>query len=396
MTPVARPDTIRSHNLALVLSLLHSDGEMTRAELTRRLGISRSTVRALVGALGELGLVEELVPVGGAGVGRPSHAVVPHHDGPFAFGVDVDPSEIVVAAVGIGGEILAKSEVALDPDESVTPQHVVDAVVGGLERVWREGRPDATPCGLGVSVPGTVDGRTGIIGDAPNLGWRDVDLGRMLAERAPASVPVRLGNDADLALLAEHRRGALRGCTDAVFLMGRQGVGAGLMASGQPLHGHDGHAGEIGHNPLDPAGPPCHCGNRGCLEVYVGEPALLALAGEDGPPTRDAISRLFARARAGERHAVDAMLGVVDPLARAIAGLHNTLNPECVVLGGSLAGVFEVVSEQLVDAVAGYCFDLRREPGLVAPALGDDSALMGAAELGFAALLADPLASAKL
>ncbi len=393
MSIVARPDDIRSHNLSLLLGHLHRHGEQTRAALTQTLGMSRSTVGALVADLTALGLVEEIVPTGGAGVGRPSHYVVPHHEGPISFGVDVDPPAVVVAAMGIGGVLLSRVEVALQDDvDHISPESVVDAIRRGVAAAWQEGRPGATACGMGVSVPGTVNRRTGQIDDAPNLGWRDVDLRGLLAGHLDG-FPITLGNDADLALLAEHRRGSLRECADAVFMMGRRGVGAGLMADGRALHGRSGHAGEIGHNTIDPGGPLCHCGNHGCLEVYVGEAAMLALAGRDEPVTRPAIDALFDDARGGDDAAMTGVRGVVDPLARSIASLHNTLSPERVVLGGSLAGVVELLPDELTAAVAGYCFDLRGDPGLVAPELGQDSALRGAAELGFASLLADPLAA---
>ncbi|HEX7739152.1 MAG TPA: ROK family transcriptional regulator [Marmoricola sp.] len=389
---MVRPDAIRGHNLSLALAHVHRDGQVTRAELTQRLGLSRSTVGALVAHLTQLGLVEEVVPSGGSGVGRPSHVVVPHHQGPFAFGVDIDLTSATVAAIGLGGQILARTvvdtadgQVQPHPD----PEDVVARVVAALDVVWKQGRPGARPCGLGVSVPGTVDRHTGRIGDAPNLGWRDVELAQMLAKEVPDGVPVVLGNDADLALLAEHRRGSVRGCEDAVFLMGRGGVGAGIMASGVPLSGRDGHAGEIGHNPLDPSGPRCHCGKHGCLELYLGEDALLRSAGHEGEGS-GGVSLVFSEARDGRRQALEAVQGLVDPLGRALGWLLNTLNPERVVLGGSLADVFELVRAEVAAATARYCFDMRGDLGLVAPALGRDSALYGAAEVGFARLLADP------
>ena len=103
------------------------------------------------------------------------------------------------------------------------------------------------PVGIGVSVPGTVDRRDGTVGIAPNLGWRDVALGHMISAGAPP-VPVVVGNDADLAVLAEHIRGNARDCDEVIYLMGRVGVGAGIIANGRALRGWDGHAGEIGHN----------------------------------------------------------------------------------------------------------------------------------------------------
>src|SRR5690349_12371263 len=102
VSPAARPDAIRRHNLALLLDQIHRDGALTRAELTQRLRVSRSTVGALVGDLIELGLVDEVVPVGGSGVGRPSHVVGPHAAGPYVVAVDIDVTHVVTAAVGIG------------------------------------------------------------------------------------------------------------------------------------------------------------------------------------------------------------------------------------------------------------------------------------------------------
>src|SRR3982751_5849473 len=115
-SPAARPDAIRRHNLALVLDHVHRDGALTRAELTQRLEVSRSTMGALVADLIELGLVEEAVPTGGAGVGRPSDVVAPHGGGPYVMAVDVDVTQIVTAAVGLGGVVLAREVVWAGPD----------------------------------------------------------------------------------------------------------------------------------------------------------------------------------------------------------------------------------------------------------------------------------------
>src|SRR5581483_4453336 len=104
------------------------------------------------------------------------------------------------------------------------------------------------PIAVGVSVPGTVDRYTGRVAVAPNLEWHDVSFGATLAELLPRDMHVAVANDADLAVLAEHRRGGLRGMDDVVFLLGRIGVGAGIITDGRPLRGRDGFAGEIGHN----------------------------------------------------------------------------------------------------------------------------------------------------
>jgi predicted NBD/HSP70 family sugar kinase len=384
-----RPDDIRRHNLSLVLRHVHRDGALTRAELTQRLALSRSTVGALVGDLAQLGLVEEVVPSGGVRVGRPSHVVVPHENGPYAVGVDIDIEHVTVAAIALGGMITARLVLNTQPD--VTPAQLVVLIADALERLREETGPTARVCGIGVSVPGTVDLTSGRIGFAPNLGWQDVRLGAMLEDVAPAGAAVVVGNDADFAALAEHQRGNARECDDVVFLMGRIGVGAGIIVNGAPVRGRDGHAGEIGHNVLDPTGPQCHCGKRGCVETYLGENALLELAGRASASTAADLDVVIADARGGRPDAMRAVQATAEPLGRCIADLLNTLNPERVLVGGHLADVLDLARAEVEAAVEQYAFE-RSHPGveLALPGLGADSALLGSGEVAFTELLADP------
>ena len=389
-----RPDLIRRHNLSVILSHVHHDGALTRAELTQRLGVSRSTIGALVAELTQLGILEEVVPSGGAGVGRPSHVVAPHEHGPFAVAVDVDVAHVTVAAVGLGGDVLARR--VLVTGRPGSPEHVAQLIVDTIPGI-RIAAGDARAAGIGVSVPGTVDRHTGHVGVAPNLGWHDAPLGALLAELAPPGMPIEIGNDADLAVLAEHQRGSARGIDDVVYLMGRIGVGAGIIIGGIPLRGHDGHAGEIGHNVLDPAGPPCHCGKRGCTETFVGDGALLERAGRRVLPTDETVAALFADAHAGDPRALDAVRAGAEPLGRAIADLLNTLNPQLVLLGGSLGQVLQLAQPELEASVRRFALEApHRTVQLVEPALGQDSALLGAAEIAFSTLLEDPAGATAL
>ncbi len=384
-----RPDDIRQHNLSLLLGHVHRDGALTRAELTQRLHLSRSTVGALVNDLAQLGLVEEMVPSGGARVGRPSHVVAPHAAGPYAVGVDVDIAHVTVAAITLGGTIAARE--VIPTDHVVEPDGLVRLVLDALPGLCAAGASSGRMCGVGVSVPGTVDITTGRIGVAPNLGWEDVPLGRMLQDALPPEVPAVVGNDADLSLLAEHQRGNARDCDDVVFLIGRIGVGAGIIINGVPVRGRDGHAGEIGHNVLDPSGPLCHCGQHGCIETFLGESALLELAGRRGPRTDANVADLFVDARHGDPAALAAVRPAAETLGRTIANLLNTLNPERVILGGSMGEVLELARPEVEEAVARYTFgDAGPGVALALPAFGPDSALVGAGEVAFTALLADP------
>ncbi len=387
----ARPDAIRRHNLSLLLTQIHRDSALTRAELTQRLDLSRSTIGALVADLTDLELLQESVPSGGARAGRPSHLVGPRPDGPYAAAVDIDITHVTTAAVGIGGALLAKHvvELAVQPSSpQVVARHVIESVI----RLTATLPAGSWPVGIGVSVPGTVSRSDGVVEFAPNLVWRDEPFGAMLAAQAPPGLPVTIGNDADLAVLAEHLRGSGRDSDDVIYLLGRIGVGAGIIVNGAPLRGHDGHSGEVGHNVFDPAGPPCHCGKRGCVESYIGENALLQLAGRQLTHTAEQVAAVFADARAGDERAAAAIRTVAEALGQTVASLVNVLNPEKVILGGSLAAVLDFAPGQVARSLELHTMaTVRDSVRLCTPGLGEDSSLLGAAELAFARLLADPL-----
>jgi predicted NBD/HSP70 family sugar kinase len=396
-TAAARPDAIRRHNLGLLLQQIHLDGALSRAELTQRSGLSRSTVGGLVTELSGLGLVSESVPLGGTRAGRPSFVVQPHPDGFFAVAVDIDVTRVTTAAVGIGGEVLARHVVTTVPGP-VTPETVAHEVASAVPLLRDLVGVHSTPVGIGISVPGTVDRRTGVVGLAPNLGWRDIELGRLMTAAAPVGLPVSIGNDADLAVLAEHRRGSARGYEDVVYLLGRIGLGAGILVDGRSLHGSGGLAGEVGHTVLDPAGLPCHCGGRGCAETFVGDAALLRLAGRkpaagDGPASDGhGVAEVLRAAGEGEERALKAVQALADHLGRVAANLVNLLNPQLVIMGGSLREVLVLAQPHVEAALDRHAMAAARGMVELRPsALGDDGPLLGAAELAFGELLTDPL-----
>lgn len=380
---VARPDEIRGRNLTSVLTAVHHAGPITRAALTSMLGLSRSTIGALVGELDALNLVRISVPSGGSQSGRPSHLVGPHPNGPCVLAVDISIDSVTLATVGIGGTVLSRWTRADGPDP-LTPQFVAAQIRSVLAELSAN-CPAVHPVGIGVSVPGTVDRHSGRIGVAPNLGWHDVDV----RDQLPDTARVLVGNDADLAVLAEHVRGAGRDCDDLVFLIGRAGVGAGMIAGGFSLLGTAGRAGEIGHNVLDPAGPPCHCGQRGCLETYVGQDALLAAAGLPTRADGGDIAEVFARAEAGNARARNSVERAATSLGETVAELANLLDPQRVLLGGIFAGLLRTKRAAIQRALDSRSLDTSVT--LSAPGLGEDSALLGAAEIAFEPLLADPL-----
>lgn len=387
---VARPDEIRRNNLGLVLEQVHRDGELSRAELTVRLGVNRSTIGGLVSELVELGLVDEIVPSGHARAGRPSHVVGPRSDGPFAVAVDLDVESVQCAAVGIGGRMLTRNETWLDADRR-TPEDVCDVIERGLAAVGASLPAGSWPVGIGISVPGTVQRSDQHVAFAPNLDWTDVAFGDLVEKRLTSALPIEIGNDADLGAMAEHLRGAAKGCNDAIFLTGRIGVGGGIIIDGRAVRGHTGLAGEIGHVVLDPLGPLCHCGNRGCVESYISEAAALRMAGRPGPVNRQTIDALVRSVEEGDPAACASVGTAADYLGRTVANLVNLLNPELIILGGWLTDVLRLAGDQVRASTSAHTMPVSRDTVVLStPGLGRDSTLLGAAELAFQHLLAAP------
>lgn len=378
-------EDVRRHNLGTVLGHVHRAGRLSRAELTTRMGLNRSTIAGLVTELESLGLAEQAKPSGARlGAGRPS-VDVKAKTGAYVLAVDLRVDGLTVARVGLGGVIQSR---ATGPVPVGHDPHAISASVVELMRlVVKDVDPGSALVGVGVSVPGIIRAEDGLVRLAPNLDWHDVPFAKILGERIGSVRQPVLGNDADLGALAEHLRGAGVGVEDLVYLSGEVGVGAGVIVSGHKLEGAGGYAGEIGHLPFLPEGKLCHCGARGCWETEIGAEAIALAIG--CPPERVGALGEFLE---GVHEAPADLRLVGQHLGRGLAGVVNMLNPRVIVLGGYLRSLFPLVHEDVEAALAVHSLMAPRELVRVTlPGLGGDSVLHGAAELAFEPLLADPV-----
>jgi predicted NBD/HSP70 family sugar kinase len=192
------------------------------------------------------------------------------------------------------------------------------------------------------------------------------------------------------------RRGVAAGAREVIYVWGEVGVGGGLISRGEPVTGAAGFAGEIGHVPVNPDGRPCRCGSMGCWETEIGEGILLERSGRSPDGGRDAVDALLADADAGVATALDALTAQARWLGIGIAGLINVMNPSMVVLGGLLGRVYPYMADIVGAEIDRRALEsARRGLVVVTSALGGDAPLMGAAELAFEPLLADPLGTLR-
>ncbi|SDC45168.1 ROK family transcriptional regulator [Actinokineospora iranica] len=383
-TAGARPDEVRRHNRTALLRRLHVGGPCTRAALATELGLNRSTIKALVDGLAESGVVEERVPRLRSGAGRPSLLVLPRSHAAVVLAVDIRVEQVAIALVGLGGEMLARNSWNLhgrarDPDELIT--HVIESTRVLVDDLG------VRMTGVGVSVPGVVRRRDGFVHEAPNLRWSGIPLGDRLGVALAA--PVRVANDAEIAALAEHLRGAARGSLDAVYVSADIGVGGGVISDGSTLRGTAGYVGELGHMVVNPAGRACYCGSRGCWETEVGELALCrALDLPEHSPRGMVVAELRALAQRPELAA--ARLGEFrEWLTLGLVNIVNAFGPELVVLGDLFTALPPALVAEVGAEVGRRSLVSRAIGGtrVLASAMGSDVKLVGAAELAFEPVL---------
>lgn len=385
---------VRQRNLASVLTLVHrgygassahNTRGITRADLTRALGLNRSTIGDLVSALVDAGWVDERDDAPRTGVGRPSPRVVPT-DERLVVAVNPELDAVEVALVALGGRVVARRRIAI---ESPTIDQAVSIAAETARELAGE-HPSSRLVGVGAAIPGLVRRDDGVVRLAPHLGWMDKPVAAPLA--AALGVPARAANDAQLGCRAELAFGAGLGARSMVYLNGgASGIGGGIVAGGQVIDGRDGHAGELGHLSIEPDGPSCACGARGCLEAVVARHQLVEALGLAHPDDNELAEALAAH----DDPEITAIVGAQWRYMRiGLRSIATMLNPERIILGGYLATLWTTVTaadraHSLADALPAIAAGVHIEPA----ALGANRLLIGAAELAWEPLLADPLAA---
>lgn len=371
-----------------MLTLVHHGGPTSRASLTRQTGLNRSTIAGLVAELTQIGLVSEGAAESSRSVGRPSPLVIAN---PSVVTLTVNPDidAITLGLVGLGGVV--HQRVRHPTTGSLTATEAINLIQGLVAGMRPELDSRFSVLGIGVAVPGLVEHSTGQVTLAPHLHWRDEPFAARLTEATGYHCVV--ANDARAALVAEGLFGAGRGRTEFVYLNGSaSGIGGGIVTAGHPLQGRHGYAGEFGHRVVHPCGLPCHCGRAGCLETEVRRDRLLAVLGLDDAAA-DQLPERLAEGLAGDQRAhvraeVDRQL---DWLAQGLSDVVTALDPEAVVLGGFLATLADASEGRLQELVRHTGFAaLSDDVDVIPAALGPDLLTVGAAELIFAGLLADP------
>jgi predicted NBD/HSP70 family sugar kinase len=401
---------MREHNLGLLLNLVFKQEGLSRADLARVTGLSRSTVSAIIDVLIEERLVRE-TGAGDSRGGRRPTLLEFNADAYALIGVELGATHVRVVATSLRAQVRAVREarhaVVDDPSGTIA---VLGELIDGVLADATIARDELL--GIGLAVPCPLDLRNPDSLDTQLMpAWKGVRLSSVIAERYGCAVS--MDNDANLGALAERWWGAGRAGEDLTYIKVATGVGAGHIIAGEVYRGSNGTAGEIGHLAIDLRGPQCRCGLRGCLAALIGAGALADRASEKLSGGRTSTLRAAASATststattAGTTAGVDALVDAAvagDELAReivgeagaylgiAVASLLNLLNPAIVVLGGPLTAAGDVLLDPIRATVRDRSlFRSVAEARIVTSELGDNVIAVGAATLVLQAALKNP------
>jgi predicted NBD/HSP70 family sugar kinase len=377
-------DQIHRKNLADVLSLVHEGGPYTRAELTRRSGLNRSTIARLVTELMGLDLVRESEPRDSGVVGRPS-PIVRANDDIVVICVNPDVDAITVGLVGLGGKIHSRVRY---PTRGVPTVKEMIKIVAKVVRDSVAGiEDDIRIVAIGIAVPGIVRVDQGVVEFAPHLDWTNEPVAQLMEKGL--GYPAFAANDANLGTIAERLYGTASGMTDVIYLNGsRSGLGGGVIANGRPVNGAHGFGAELGHIEVAPKGIPCCCGRRGCLETEVSLSRFLDILGQTSMDPDDLGHVIESSTDKRLAREINRQL---DVLAVSISNFISIFNPEVVVLAGFLGALLDANPSRLKERVDANSFrQLSADVRLVRAQLRSQHLLVGAAELAFASILHDP------
>ena len=362
----------RAHNASLVLRAVYDLGPISRAEIARLTGLTRTSVGELVGELEQEGLARE-VGRGPSTGGKAPTLVSLVDDAREVVTLDLGERTFTVALLDLRGEVRRRISRDLEGRDGeaavVVVEDLIDEILTG---------PHQPILGIGVGAPGIVDG-DGTIRWAVNLSWTDLRLGSILAARY--HLPTIVANDSRAAALATFLfEGEDRPDNLVAIKVGR-GIGAGLVLDGQLFSGDGDGAGEIGHIVVEPDGAECHCGRFGCLETVASAPAILLAAEKAGLHT-GTLPELAAAAARGDDVALAVVRGAGRALGQAVANLIGILDVREIVVHGTVTTLGDPWLDAIRDeATRRSLGPLARETRIVDGGTGDDLTLLGACAL---------------
>jgi len=380
---------VRQINLSLIMHTLWAESPISRARLSQKTKLNKTTVSDLVKELNEHGFVRE-IGTQSSGAGRPGTLLTLNPSVGYIVSCEIAVDYLEVLVTDFAPNVIwqIKEPTAIGASQS----EVLDRMLSLLREAVEKGKAASNKLlGIAVGVPGMVDQTSGTILFAPNLKWRNVPLLTLL-EQESFGAPIFVDNEANMAALGEHFFGAGQEYSEILYLSGNIGLGGGFLSDGHLRRGANGVAAEYGHMTMDPNGELCNCGNYGCWETMVSQVGLfkkitdaiqngersLITEKVQGQWEHLSVELVVEAAQGGDQVAIRALEEIGHSLGIGIASLLNALNPEVVVLGGILSiasdFLFPVVNEEIQKRALPWN---RETVKIIRAAHGSDAAVKG-------------------
>jgi N-acetylglucosamine repressor len=389
MSPIPRGnrDLIRSINRSIILNVIKSQVEVSRASIAQITGLSPATVTGITGQLIDENLIFEKT-TGDSSGGRPPIMLALNPRGGFVIGIKLMEGLVVGALTDLNASILAKDSIELLDRELDQSLETLEKLVRRLYRT--AGIPKKKLMGVGVGLAGVVDFSHGILRQNPFLGWNNVPLRDLLQTRL--RVPVYIDNDVNTLTLGEKWLGTGQPVDHFIVITVGRGIGMGIVINGQIYRGKGGGAGEFGHMVIDPEGPPCDCGKCGCLESLISDRALINKAKREISPDISSLEELIKHAGQGLSKAIDIFETAGSLLGQQIANLVNVLDPKLIIISGEGIRMGDFFFSPMRAAFHKYVMPgLAQDTEIRVNSWGDDIWALGAASLVLAEIFTSPI-----
>lgn len=391
MENTADQKMMRRMNNKIVIDILKKEAPLSRANLSSRTGLNRSTISSIINDLIAEGWVKETTYQSDK-VGRPGLQLEINSRGGYAVGLEIGVDFLLVIVIDFSAKVIWRKRVETNPDEDQLDIQekafmlTAEAIEVGKKECNRA-------LGIGIAIPGLVDIHSGVLKFAPNLHWNNVPLRLIWTQQF--HLPVFLENDGNAAALGEYYFGAAQGIDNFIYIAAGFGLGSGIIIDGKLLRGNKGYASEVGHMTCDPDGELCNCGKRGCYEVQIGPRAVVnrvknliekegiestILHIEDSNPTCFNYDAIVDAAKKKDKVALEALEDVGSKLGIVVSNLVNVFDPKMVILGGALNYARDYIQPVVKKVVQKTALQLCQEDLVITNSqLEQDASVLGIA-----------------
>jgi predicted NBD/HSP70 family sugar kinase/DNA-binding XRE family transcriptional regulator len=377
--PLGADQTIaRKYNRAQILNRLRLQEAVSRADLAKQIGLTRSTISRIVDELIAEKLVHETTS-SQSERGRPGILLSLNPNGGSAIGLEIGVNFISILLTDFSPTPIWRDRIRLDQDDDWEAyiKKAEELIETAREIAENKGLP---LMGIGVAIWGMIDHAKGMIHYAPNLKWRDIPLESKWNKLF--NVPVYIENDANASALGEYYFGAAKNIEDFIYLSMDIGIGGGIISKGRLFRGASGFAGEIGHMVIDQNGEICSCGRRGCLETKAGRRVIVKRYRDLTQENDMTLENIIQRGMEGDTVAKMIFSEVGESIGLGVGTLVNLFNPKCVILGWSLGQAYELLMPGILRSLEKSSLPELRTNLKIKPSLnGSDDALLGSIAL---------------